>query len=203
MNDSGGRLTSGSHWGFFGGAFDPPHAGHLRLATELVDKANLSGVLFAPTGRPAHKSEPVASFTERIAMTELACAVDQRFVASDIEGSITPPTYTVRVIEALRKAHPEVRFSVLIGADNLRILSSWREIENLLNLAPIIAAARPGQGPQQRIHEQWKDRVRLIEIDGLEVSSSDIRQRLAQKSTIAGLTPPAVIDYIDQRKLYL
>lgn len=203
MNDSGGRLTSGSHWGFFGGAFDPPHAGHLRLAAQLTDKANLSGALFAPTGLPAHKPQPLASFSDRLKMTGLACATDDRFVVSDIESDISPPTYTIRVIEALRKSYPEVRFSVLIGADNLRILPSWREIERLLELAPIIAAARPGQSSQVTIPEKLKDKVKLIEIDGLEISSSDIRQKLSQGVPIDGLLPSTVIDYIHQRKLYL
>lgn len=203
MSDSGGRLTSGSHWGFFGGAFDPPHAGHLRLAAELIDKANLTGVLFAPTGRPAHKSPPKATFDERLSMTELACAGERRFVVSDIESNITPPTYTIRVIEALRESYPEVKFSILIGADNLRILSCWRNIEELLKLAPVIAAARPGQSPREQAPEKWKDRVKLVEIDGLEISSSDIREKLRQRSSVDGLLAPTVIDYIRKQKLYL
>lgn len=202
MNNSGGRLSSGSHWGFFGGAFDPPHAGHLRLAAELTDKANLSGTLFAPTGHPAHKQQPLVSFTDRFKMTELACAMDSRFMASAIEENLESPTYTVRVIEALRKSYPDVKFSILIGADNLRILSAWREINRLLELAPVIAAARPGQRSQAIVPEKWKDKVKLIEIDGLEISSSDIRQKLGQRISVAGLLPPAVIDYIHKRKLY-
>ncbi len=202
MNNSGGRLSGGSHWGFFGGAFDPPHAGHLRLAAELTDKANLSGTLFAPTGHPSHKPQPLTSFADRLKMTDLACATDNRFVVSDIEKNINAPTYTILVIEALRKTYPEVQFSILIGADNLRILSSWREIDRLLKLVSIIAGARPGQSSQAPVTDKWKDKVKLIEIDGLEISSSDIRQKLGRKASVAGLLSPAVIEYIHTRKLY-
>ncbi|MFQ5608500.1 MAG: nicotinate (nicotinamide) nucleotide adenylyltransferase [Candidatus Zixiibacteriota bacterium] len=197
------RLAEGSHWGLLGGAFDPPHRGHTRLAVELCGRARLDGAIFVPTAHPAHRPGSVAGFDDRLEMTGLACDGENRFFVSDIERDIPPPTFTIRVIEVLRDRCPDVRFSVLIGTDNLRILPEWREIDRLVRIAPVIVGARPGEKREFSIPDRLRDFVTTFEIEGLEISSSEIRRRVSEGLSIESLVTPAVSEHIRRRRLYL
>ncbi|HSG98869.1 MAG TPA: nicotinate-nicotinamide nucleotide adenylyltransferase, partial [candidate division Zixibacteria bacterium] len=108
-------LQPGSHWGFLGGAFDPPHLGHLALARTLCDCAELDGVLFCPTFAPPHKRAPQATFEQRVEMTRLSVGTDRNFVVTDIERGLPTPSYTVQTIRELLRRYPAVRFSILVG----------------------------------------------------------------------------------------
>jgi nicotinate-nucleotide adenylyltransferase len=131
----------------FGGSFDPPHHGHIAIATAAADVFDLDGVYFTPVGRQPLKPDGVpATFADRLAMVELACKADSRFVVSDLDAprSDGKPNYTVQTLAALHEAVPDARLFNLVGADSFLNLPRWHEPERLLELAEWIVVSRPG-----------------------------------------------------------
>ena len=130
----------------FGGSFDPPHHGHVAIATAAADVFDLDSVLFAPVGRQPLKRRRSAPFADRLAMVELACQVDPRFSVSELDAPRPDgsPNYTVETLTALHEAMPDARLFNLVGADSFLDLRRWREPERLLELAEWIVVSRPG-----------------------------------------------------------
>lgn len=195
-------LQPGSHWGFLGGAFDPPHTGHLALARTLCDCAGLAGALLCPTFAPPHKRAPHASFEQRLAMTRLLVESEPSFVVTDVERTLLTPSYTIQTIRALQSRYPAVRFSILLGGDNLEILSQWYHIDELLSLAPALVGCRPGS--VATIPERFAGLVTVCEGELTDVSSTEIRRLIAENGVgeASGLTPAPVLDFIENNGLY-
>ncbi len=193
----------------FGGTFDPPHRGHGSIATAAANAFGLDMVLFAPTGRQPLKLDATPTpFAKRLAMVRLACAVDTRFVASDVDAPRPDgaPNYTVETLDTLKLAMPDAELFNLIGADSLLKLPKWREPERLLELAEWIVVDRPGfpLGELDSLGltpEQWS-RIHLLESVHEDVSATELRQRLHRGDRCLGLLAAAVADYIAARGLY-
>ena len=193
----------------FGGTFDPPHRGHIAIATAAADAFGLDRVLFAPTGQQPLKSGFTATpFTDRLAMTELACAADPRFIVSMIDAprSDGRPNYTVDTLAALREQLPTATIYNLVGADSFLSLRHWHQPERLLALAEWIVARRPGYSLYDlsglHLTTTERERVHLLENVYEDVSATEVRLRLAAGEGFGGLLPAAVADYIETRGLY-
>jgi nicotinate-nucleotide adenylyltransferase len=193
----------------FGGSFDPPHYGHIAIATAAADVFDLDQVLFAPVGRQPLKAEGVAaSFADRLAMVELACRLDSRFAASDLDAprSDGTPNYTVQTLAALHEVMPDARLFNLVGADSFLDLPRWHEPERLLELAEWIVVSRPGfpladlsalgLTPYQR------GRVHLLQTVHEDVAATNLRVRLEAGDPCTDLLDPAVSTYIQAHSLY-
>ena len=130
----------------FGGSFDPPHHGHIAIAIAAADVFDLDQVLFAPVGRQPLKAEGrSAPFADRLAMVQLACGANPRFVASDLDAPRTDgaPNYTVQTLTTLHETMPDVRLFNLVGADSFLTLPRWHDAPRLLQLAEWIVVSRP------------------------------------------------------------
>jgi nicotinate-nucleotide adenylyltransferase len=192
----------------FGGSFDPPHHGHIAIATAAADVFDLNKVLFAPVGRQPLKEGIPASFVDRLAMVELACRVDPRFEMSgfDAPRSDGSPNYTVHTLAKVREAMPDARLFNLVGADSFLDLPRWHEPERLLELAEWIVVSRPGfplanlsglgLTPYQR------GRVHLLQTVHEDVAATNLRERLEAADRCADVLDPAVWAYIDAHNLY-
>jgi nicotinate-nucleotide adenylyltransferase len=193
----------------FGGSFDPPHRGHIAIATAAADVFDLDKVFFAPVGRQPLKPEGVpASFADRLAMVELACGVDPRFDVSDLDApkSDGSPNYTVQTLATLQEAMPDGRLFNLVGADSFLDLRRWHEPERLLDLAEWIVVSRPGfplanlstlgLTPRQR------GRVHLLQTVHEDVAATDLRERLETGDQCVDVLDPAVSAYIQSHHLY-
>jgi nicotinate-nucleotide adenylyltransferase len=193
----------------FGGSFDPPHRGHIAIATAAADVFDLDKVFFAPVGRQPLKPEGVpASFADRLAMVELACGVDPRFDVSDLDApkSDGSPNYTVQTLATLQEAMPDTRLFNLVGADSFLDLRRWHEPERLLDLAEWIVVSRPGfplanlstlgLTPRQR------GRVHLLQTVHEDVAATDLRERLETGDQCVDVLDPAVSAYIQSHHLY-
>jgi nicotinate-nucleotide adenylyltransferase len=182
--------------GILGGAFDPPHRGHVALAHAAVELFALPALLVRVVEDPGHKGV-AATASDRLALAELAFAD-----VTGAEVSLEPFPRTVDSLEALALHDP----LFVIGADEFADFLTWKEPERVLELARLAVATRPGY-PQQALERvlaalSHPERVELFELEPLPISSSDIRMRLQHGDPIDGLVPPAVAREIDRRRLY-
>jgi nicotinate-nucleotide adenylyltransferase len=218
------KQASGIPVGILGGTFDPIHYGHLRLAEEMLELANLKQILFIPAGTPPHRDPPRVSAQHRGAMVKLAIADQPAFVLDGREVNRTTPCYTVDTLRELRGelgiAQP---LCLLMGADEFLQLHTWHEWERLFELAHIVVGSRPGFTLDDRIHaaapvlrrhfqqrlcaadvlsQQPSGGIAELAIPELEISATLIRSRVAENRSIRYLLPNAVADYIHQHHLY-
>ena len=182
--------------GIFGGTFNPIHIGHLLLAETARQTLALDRVLFIPTRQPPHKrASGLLDGSLRLRMIRLAIKDQPAFVASDIELRRSGPSYSIDTVAALRRALPEARLFLLIGQDMLAVRwVGWRKLKRLCTIA---AVRRPGE---RRMRTERG--IRWLEMPAMDVSSSDIRARLAAGRSVRYLVPQAVERYIHRHRLY-
>jgi nicotinate-nucleotide adenylyltransferase len=191
--------------GIMGGTFDPIHHGHLVAAEEARWQFRLDQVLFIPTGRPWQKPVGVSPAEDRYLMTVIATASNPAFAVSRLEVDTPGPSYTVDTLRRLHAELPEgTRLLFIGGADLLQQLLTWKEPEQVLELAELIAATRPDFDVDAVVERvpAAAGRVHRMEIPALAISSSDIRARVARGAPIEYLVPEGVARYIEKRALY-
>lgn len=195
-----------THVGIMGGTFDPIHYGHLAIAEEARVALRLDQVLIVPAARqPLKRGLHAASGQQRFEMAQLACADNAGFEVSRIELDRPGLSYTVTTLEELRAAHTgELHF--ILGADALAELPRWHAVARILSLARVVAVSRPGFAPDMaalaRGLPQLRERLTLLEGPRLDISSTTLRQRVAEGRPIRYQTPDAVVSYITERGLY-
>lgn len=195
--------------GILGGTFDPPHIGHLWLATLAADSLGLGHVLLMPAARPPHKGRKAVSNTaDRVMMTRLAISGDPGLDLSLVEMERPGPSFTVDSLAQLR-AHlgDDVGLVLIMASDSFAEIESWREPDRLLELAEWAVGPRPGTPLPEpgALHERFgaaAARIHLLDGPSLDVSSSDIRARVAAGRPIRYLVPRAVEELITVRGLY-
>jgi len=195
--------------GILGGSFDPIHLGHLVMAEVCREQLNLDEVWFVPAGHPPHKTDrELASAKSRAEMLEFALAGIPEFQISDIELKKDSTSFTVETLESLAAEDPERELFLIIGADSLHDFPTWKEPARIAELAKIIAVNRGRQDPpaleeiEQKLGLDVVDRIRVVEMPGIDVSSTDIRHRIRSGHSIRFLVPKAVEAYINEHKLY-
>jgi len=193
--------------GIMGGTFDPIHYGHLLMAEEARQAFALDEVVFVPNGRPAHKKAYlVSSPGDRYAMTRLATASNPRFSASRMEIDRAGVSYTIDTLREFRALYPNLEEQYFVtGADAVLEILTWHEYDHLVSECRFIAVTRPGFVLEQLseiISAEFLSRVSFLPIPGLEISSTDIRQRVHEGRSIKYLTPEPVEAYIEQHGLY-
>lgn len=195
--------------GVFGGTFDPPHIGHLVLATAAADQLSLDRVVFIPAGIPPHKrNSPRSSGTDRLLLTRLAIAGEASFELNPIEIERTGVSYTVETVESLVDIYGEETDLVLIMAsDSFASIDTWRDPDRLLELAEWAVGPRPGWPlpTREELASRWgprHSRIHLLDAPPIGISSSEVRARIAAGRPIRYLVPRAVEDEIVLRSLY-
>jgi nicotinate-nucleotide adenylyltransferase len=185
--------------GILGGTFDPPHNGHIAIAWAALDEFRLAKIIFIPAKIPPHKlKKNIAPQQDRINMLSLAVAGHDKFEISDIELHREGPSYTVDTLTRLHQLYPNDELVLLIGADNVVEMETWREPDKIAALSTIAAVNRPGFTPKGR----FADKVVLFEMPPSEISSTDIRKKIRAGLPITGMVPEAVEEYILSHRLY-
>ncbi|HWQ15851.1 MAG TPA: nicotinate-nucleotide adenylyltransferase [Roseiflexaceae bacterium] len=192
--------------GVLGGTFDPIHYGHLAIAEEARVALRLDRVLLVPAGRqPLKHGSHVATPQQRLEMARLACAGNDALEVSPIEVERPGPSYTVSTLEQLRDAGLGTLYFIL-GADALADLHRWHQAQRIPELAHLVAVARPGHPPDLEALEARlpgvRERLTVLEGPRLEISSTDLRRRVAAGRPIRYLTPDPVVEYIARHRLY-
>jgi nicotinate-nucleotide adenylyltransferase len=185
-----------------GGTFDPIHHGHLVAASEVQSWFDLEEVVFVPTGQPWQKAErEVSAAEDRYLMTVIATASNPRFSVSRVDIDRSGPTFTVDTLrDLLAERGPEWDLYFITGADALEQILSWRDPDELFDLAHFVGCTRPGHGLSAE--GLPADKVTLVEVPALTISSTECRARVAQGEPIWYLVPDGIVQYITKRRLY-
>jgi len=190
--------------GVMGGTFDPIHHGHLVAASEVQSWFDLDEVLFVPTGQPWQKSErEVSPAEDRYLMTVIATAANPRFNVSRVDIDRPGLTYTIDTLRDLSRLYPDADLYFITGADALAAILTWRDAPELFELAHFVGCTRPGHEMDESTLEGLpKERVTLVEIPALAISSTDCRQRVRSGEPVWYLVPDGVVQYIGKHGLY-
>ena len=180
--------------GIYGGTFDPTHVGHLILAREALEQLDLERVVFVPAAVSPHKLEAQAAPAAlRLEMLRAAVAGEAGFDVDALELHRPPPSYTIDTIEEFRRCNPDAELFYLVGSDNLARLRTWHRFEELSRLVKFVILARDSA----ELDERHTTIRRLI-----DVSATEIRNRVATGRSIRYLVPPAVEEIIRREQLY-
>lgn len=192
--------------GIMGGTFDPIHVGHLVAAEEARVRFALDRVMFVPCGEPPHKKDyRVTDREHRYAMTVSATSTNPAFEVSRIEIDRPGPSYTVDTLRELREADPQSSSYFITGADGILAVLTWRDPRELVQFCEFIAVTRPGYDLgelEQALGPQLMQHVHLLSIPGIDISSTEIRRRVAAGLPVKYLTPLEVEAYIIEQGLY-
>ena len=194
--------------GILGGTFDPPHIGHLVLASEAQAQLGLQLVLWVLTPSPPHKQDQlIAPLPDRLAMLLAALGDNPFFRLSRVDIERQPPHYAVDTVRLLQASHPEAELIYLMGGDSLRDLLTWHQPAAFVQACAAIGVMQRLGVPVdlERVYQAipgLAEKVTFIETPWLEISSSDIRQRVQQGRPYRYLLPQLVFDLIAQRELY-
>ena len=184
--------------GVLGGTFDPVHVGHLLLAETAREELALERVLFVPAGQPWRKAgREIAPAGHRVAMLRLAIAGNPSFEVSMAEVDQPGPSYSAETLSKLHEQYPESQLYFIVGLDALLDMPHWRDPETIRRLATIVVAGRDREGPPEGVAE-----VQRLRMPRIDVSATDIRDRLRQGRSVRYLVPDTVGDYIRQHALY-
>ncbi len=197
--------------GIFGGTFDPIHLGHLILAEQCREQARLDQVLFVPAARPPHKQhQALTPFEKRVDMLRLAVSGQPAFRVEDLEKDRPGPSYTADTLRILKERQPANELFLILGADSLNDLPGWYEPRDVIELATLLIVARPGW-EMPPLTAVWQAlgrdgaepvRIEIVHCPLIDISSRDLRQRVAAGQTIRYMVPRAVEAYVQDKKLY-
>lgn len=186
-----------NHIGIIGGTFNPPHIGHLFIASEVMTKLNLSEVWFMPNNIPPHKEhKEYVSNQERVEMLTLAISDQRKFKLQLIELERDGPSYTYDTMKMLQNKYTDKTFYFIIGGDMVEYLPHWQNIDDLVRMVTFVGVKRPGYS--------FPTQYPILEVDvpQLDISSSMIRERLKEKGNTMYLLPEKVRNYIEEKHLY-
>lgn len=209
--------------GILGGTFNPIHLAHLRIAEEVREACALDEVVFMPAATPPHKAVAgEISFRHRLAMIEAAIADNPHFRVSDLEARRQGKSFSVDTLELLRQADPGGERYFIVGLDSFRDIASWKAYTRLFALAHLVVTARPGvelpdplaalpvavrsdfcyDDQLKKMRHASGNTVIFLEETRLDISSTQIRRKVASGMSIRYLVPPVVADYIASHGLY-
>jgi nicotinate-nucleotide adenylyltransferase len=186
--------------GIFGGTFDPIHLGHLITAQSVREIRNLEKIIFIPAFISPHKSEiKTSSAEDRLNMIKLAIDGISFFDYSDLEIKKGGVSFTIDTLKELKKVYDDLEF--IIGYDNIFEFHTWKDPDDIMKLTKIIVLKRRSSHPPQ-FKDKYYNQAVFVETRGIEISATDIRERVRKEQPINFLVPPNVLEYIHNHNLY-
>lgn len=196
--------------GIMGGTFDPIHYGHLMLAQNALETYELDEIMFVPSGTPWLKdSTKVLSKNKRVHMTGIAIEDNVNFALSTIEIDREGNSYSYETVEELKKQQPDTEFYFILGADSLLEIEKWKHPGRLMAECVLLAAVRDDcdrEGLEKQISylkDNYKADIRILPARRVDISSTDIRSRIADGKSVRYMLPDQVIQFIEKNQLYV
>lgn len=187
--------------GIFSGSFNPIHVGHVILANYIVEFTEIDEIWFLVSlQNPLKFEDELSDEQSRLEMTELALQKYAKFKVSDFEFSMPKPSYTIDTLRSLREKYPDDTFSLIIGADNWNVFESWREYDKIWE--EFTLKVYPRLGSRITIPNKLKHRVEALDSPIVEMSSTFIRESIAEGKNISAFLPEGVYEYIIEKGLY-
>ena len=211
--------------GILGGTFNPIHMGHLKVAETVLRSFNLNKILFIPSYIPPHKGpSEIASASYRLKMVELALATYSQFIPSSIEIKAKGKSYSILTLKKLKKLCPQALIFFILGIDAFLEIDTWKEYRRVLEQCFFIIVSRPGyrlEDAKNVLEEDYRERIAkvseqervredmiqayrlfLLSMNSLDITSTEIREKIRRGESVRGLVPEAVEKYISERHLY-
>ena len=198
--------------GVFGGSFDPPHRGHIEVARRALRRHSLDKVVFVPANQPPHKSERrLTECGQRISMLRLALASERNFEVDDVECRRGGLSFTIDTLHYFRNKYPSSELFFIVGSDSLEELPSWRRVKEVVRLARFIVVLRAGFDREvfKRLRVLLGEEVvtqmeaDMVTEPPVDVSSTEVRRRLAEGESVSDLVDESVFEYIVKNGLYI
>lgn len=197
--------------GIFGGTFDPPHAGHKKYADEVKGQLSLDRLIVIPTATPPHKQKQTGTSSEdRLNMLKLLFSDDGRVEVSDMEIVRGGRSYTFETVTLLRGQYPDDELIFMLGSDMLLSFHTWKNPDVILEKVKICAVTRDGDIDEAVLGEyaekhfpEQKDRFIICTFEPIELSSTEIREKIRNGESVDGLIDVQVMEYIKEKELYL
>ncbi len=182
--------------GILGGTFDPPHLGHLIIAEEVRVALKLDEIWFIPSQEPPHKEKAFIGASHRVEMVKRAISSNPSFKLNTVEISRSGKSYTFETMKQLKKENPDAEFHFIIGADMVEYLPNWNHINDLFDMVKFVGVKRQGY--------KMNTRYPIIEVDIplIEISSTNIKERLNNNMPVKYMVPEVVEHYIKEKQLY-
>ncbi len=188
-----------NHIGLFFGSFNPIHIGHLIVANSMLQLSDMDEVWFVVSPHNPHKDcHSLLPEQHRLQMVRLAIADNDRFRASDVEFHLPKPSFTAVTLAQLTRSYPDKRFSLIMGGDNLANFTRWRNYQQIIANHHIYVYPRPDCQPNELLHSP---QVHIIDVPMMDISSTYIRQLIAQGHSPKYLLPDPVQQYLTQLPL--
>ena len=196
--------------GIMGGTFDPIHNGHLMLGEYAYRQFDLDLIWFMPNGNPPHKSnDSIESHTKnRVEMVKRAISGTEYFSLQPYEAETKEVHYSYKTMDYFKRSYPEHEFYFIIGADSLFSIEKWVHPEILLKKCVILAAYRDEKGTEEMLaqiaylNQKYQADIRLLNTPNVDISSSEIREKLKRGQSIQEIVPDTVYAYIEENQLY-
>lgn len=188
--------------GIFGGSFDPIHIGHAIIAQHIIGSGAVDRLWFmvSPVNPLKADKERQVADTDRLRMVEMVSRPMEGVETSAFEFTMPKPSYTIDTLNALQAKFPDEEFYLVTGADNWQIFNKWRNNEEILAKYHLIIYPRLGY--EVNIPDELKDRVTLVDAPIIEMSSTQVRERLSQGLSVRYYVPDEVLGYIERKQLY-
>ncbi len=188
--------------GIFGGTFDPPHLAHLIAGEIAVEAFALDKLFLIPANVPPHKTGGnISSSEHRLTMTELAAQGNEKFEVSRVELDRPGPSYTIDTLHEIQHQLSPEKILLFIGLDQMAIFHTWHKWEQILESAEVVVMIRPWQKFDE-IDSSLIDRIKILPMPLMDISSTDIRARVRAGKSIRYLVPDGVREYIAEHRLY-
>lgn len=195
--------------GILGGTFNPPHLGHIYIAREAMKGAELEKMLFIPCGNPPHKSASgIVDAAHRFEMTRIAIRNFSDFEITDLEMRSEAKSYSAKTLEILKGLYPDSTLCFVVGGDSLRDMDKWYRPEKIFELAEIIALNRGGiktktfNDSVEFYRNKYNAKITEVDISPIEVSSSKIRELIANDEDVSDILDDEVLKYIKKFGIY-
>lgn len=191
--------------GIFGSSFNPIHMGHLIICEQARIRLDLDRILLVPTKNPYHKKTDFVDFTDRLKMANLSVENDSNFDISDVESLIEGNSYTYNVLKLLDKEFTDSRFYFIMGSDSLINFHTWYKYDELIKMLSFIVFKRPEDEDIAHLVERYSKKgmdIKYFDDLQIQISSTYLRNSLAENKSVKYLVPDSAIDYINKKGLY-